>query len=91
MSIFITTLQSKEEEIGSKISTSYEGSYYRLPDTSVYLISTADFSEEICEKIGLKGEDRIEGALGAVFKMNSSYAGYSTQNLWDWIERASGE
>lgn len=58
--------------------------HYQVNPT-VYLVRTDEISERIATEIGLKGETRVEGATGAVFKLNGAYSGYAAKSLWEWM------
>ncbi len=83
MPIFAITLKEPNPEVVELITKEYPDCY-QLSDT-VFLVSQNTVSETIAKTVGIKGEDRIESALGAVFRLNGAYAGYASRSLWEWL------
>ena len=61
--------------------------HYQLADEALYLVRSNAISQTIAEDIGLKGDDRVEGVTGIVFKLNSAYSGYASRSAWEWLDR----
>lgn len=80
--IILNTPNSEKIEKG--IKETYPD-YYQISD-NCFLVSSPQIADEVANTIKLKGPDRIEETSGVVFKLNGSYAGYSYQSLWDWMD-----
>lgn len=61
--------------------------HYELAENALYLVRSNVISQTIAEDIGLKGDDRIDGATGIVFKLNSAYSGFASRSAWEWLDR----
>ena len=86
--IFVVTLNEQNAEVINRLEVKYPHPHaYKISDTC-YLVATFDLPSEVATNIGLKGDDRIEDSMGAVFKLNGAYSGYSYRTLWDWISQA---
>ena len=85
-SIFCVVLGSPNEKVSERIQA-YRN--YPISDRS-YLLSSSEISGEIAKVIGLQGDDRIDDALGIVFKLNGAYSGYFTKSVWEWLSNEEG-
>ena len=86
MTVFAVVLNEPNAEVERRLDSSYPG-FFRFSDT-FYLAQTDDIADSVAARIGIKGDERIEAARGVVFKLNRSYAGFTTRSLWDWLSRA---
>ena len=83
MPVYAISLKSPNEEVQSLIREKYPGHYEFLP--TFFLVRSDSIAESVAIDIGIKGDDRIEGASGVVFKLNRSYSGFTSPSLWDWL------
>ena len=83
--LFAIVLNEPNREVDGRIAEVYP-KRFKYTDTC-YLVAFDEqvITEDIAEKVGLKGEDRIEDASGVVFKLNSAYSGYTKKTLWEWL------
>ena len=58
---------------------------HHLIADNLILVASEDIAELVAQKVGIKGESRIEGVTGAVFKLNGAYAGFASRALWEWL------
>ncbi len=86
MPVFAVVLNEPNAEVERRLNDSYPG-HFRFSDT-FYLVQTDDIADSIANGVGIKGDNRIEPARGVVFKLNRSYAGFTTRALWDWLSQA---
>ena len=49
------------------------------------VVSSSGVSGSVAEGVGIKGENKVEGASGVVFKLSSAYSGYTVSSLWEWL------
>ena len=85
MTIHAIVLTEPNTEVETRIRDKYTGrEFYKLNDT-FYMVRSDGISEEVAVNVGIKGDDRIESATGAVFKLNGAYAGYAQKSLWEWL------
>ena len=62
--------------------------------TDTFHLVSADppvVSQDIAEVVGIKGDDRVGGSSGDMFKMHSAYSGYTQQPLWKWLSSVTKE
>ena len=83
MVLHAIVLQEANEEVFARVEEKYRLNY-PVSDKCL-LVRSDDISERIAANVGLKGDTRIEGAAGAVFKLNGAYAGYASSGLWEWL------
>lgn len=82
MAMHTITLEAPNDQVVERIKAHYSR-FYRISDTC-YLVRSDDVSSQVADKIGL-GTPPLEGALGAVFRLNGSYSGFASPSLWEWV------
>lgn len=88
MSVFIVLLdEGGNEAVKKRLHEEYEGAYAYHANDRVIFVRTNDIAENVAVKIGIKGDKKVADATGAVFRINSSYAGYTQNSLWDWLSQ----
>lgn len=88
MSTFAVILNEPNDEVVARLKEAYpEPDHIELGPT-VYLVAGDLLIEDMTARLGFKGEDAIDGAVGVVFRLNGSYAGRNYRSLWDWLTRA---
>ncbi len=85
MTVFAIALKEPNNEVIEKVKENYP-EHYPLNETFI-LISSDELTENVAMQIGLKGDNRIEDASGAVFSLRSNYSGYTSRSLWEWLEK----
>jgi len=84
MAVFLVVIDEPSEEIKSRIKEHYPDCYAYHADTHLFLVRAEKTTTgQICENLGI-GNDGT-GVSGAVFRMNSAYAGYTKGDLWEWL------
>ncbi len=83
--VFVVVLEADNPEAAARIEAIYPESY-RISDTC-FLVSGNDTTAAVARKVGIKGSDRIDEGYGAVFRLNGSYSGYASSDLWEWLEQ----
>lgn len=83
MSIHAIVLSEANAEVSERIAVQYP-QHYALNNT-FFLVRSDKITEKVAIDVGIKGDARIEDALGVVFKLNGTYAGYASRALWDWL------
>lgn len=83
MSIHAIVLSEANAEVSTRIEARYP-QHYALNNT-FFLVRSDKITEKVAIDVGIKGDERIEDALGVVFKLNGTYAGYASRALWDWL------
>ena len=86
MNIYAIALKRSNPEVLSRIREAYPDAY-SLTDT-FFLVQSKGIAKTVAVSIGIKGDDRIKGASGVVFKLNHSYSGFTERALWEWLEQA---
>ena len=85
MSIFAIALSEPNPDAIQRIKGKHPR-HYELNDAS-FLVEGDYLAEDVATEVGIKGENRIETAYGAVFKLNRYYSGFAAKSLWEWPER----
>ena len=71
MNVFVVVLTDDDHEgLRERVAGLYPNAYW-LEDGTVLVAADA-----IAEEVAMKG---------VVFKLNSSYSGYTRRSLWDWL------
>lgn len=97
--IYSIALAEPDEDIAERIEVEYPVPlHYKMSDSfwliccernaRNILIETGNDSaiaEEIAETIGLIGNPEID-TVGLVTKLESAYAGWAFEDMWDWIK-----
>ena len=83
MRLFAVILNSPNEDVEARLREVYPNLYEM--GSGAYLVSGDELTENVAIKAGLKGDDRIENARGAVFRLNGAYSGYTATSLWEWL------
>ena len=84
--LFAIVLLEPNEKVAERIRENYPANFKYSDTFFLVAVEGTTLSEDIATAVGIKGENRIEGSSGVVFKQNSGYAGYTTRTLWEWIE-----
>lgn len=75
MSIHAVVLTEANAEVSKRIEVRYP-QHYALNNT-FFLVRSEEITEKVAIDVGIKGDERVEDALGVVFKLNGTYAGYA--------------
>lgn len=86
MAVHMIVLSRQNDAVVSRIQEAYQDNY-EITQTC-YLVLSKDITQKIATTVGIKGEDRIDDASGAVFKLNGAYSGYAPRALWEWLDQA---
>jgi hypothetical protein len=78
---------SNADKATERLKEAFADHYKYHDQERVWLVRTDDISETIAVKIGFKGDDNPDNSTGAVFKMNSNYAGYTKGAVWEWLSK----
>ncbi len=74
--------QAASKQVGERLRGAVS-SVYRL-SPSVFVVAADLLSDELAERAGIKGEDRLRGATGVVFRIDS-YSGFTDRSMWEWM------
>ena len=88
MDVFVVILDHKGVKAAKEVSARLQRALPELYEISegVFVVAGDTLTETVAQAAGLKGEDRIAEATGAVFKVGP-YAGYTNKSLWEWFGR----
>ena len=84
METFVIALNETNPNVLKRIEEAYPDNY-RLSDTA-FLVADNTLTKTIAEAVGINGKNRIDTALGVVFKLNKAYSGYSEPSLWERLQ-----
>lgn len=88
MNEFAVMLREPDTRTLDNLNREYDSvNVYRLNDVT-FLVRTKRLAEDVSVAAGIKGEDRF--VSGVVFKLNRSYAGYTSRSLWEWLQADEG-
>ena len=85
MPVFAVVLKEPNQQVLDRVDEEYPDNFRLSPTFSV--VSSDDLSENVAIKAGIKGENQVPEASGAVFMLRGSYSGYTTRSLWEWLGR----
>ena len=88
MSAFAVILNEPNEQVIARLKEVYPDPDHLELSPTAYLVSGNLLIEDVAAKLGFKGEDAIEGAVGVVLRLNGTYGGRSFRSVWDWLARA---
>ena len=84
--LFAVVLYQPNSEVEERITTLYPRHFKYTDGVFLIAVDSSVLSRKIATELGIGGQSkRIEDASGAVFKLNSSYSGYTTRSLWEWL------
>lgn len=86
MAVHMIVLTKPNDAVVSRIQEVYPDNY-QITQTC-YLVQSKNITQKIATTVGIKGEDRIDNASGAVFKLNGAYSGFASRSLWEWLDQA---
>ena len=86
MPVFAVVLRDPNHEVEQRLLDKYPGSF-QFTET-VFLVQANGIPDAVAKDVGIKGDDRIATASGAVFRLDGAYSGYTTRALWDWLKQA---
>ena len=78
-----------KDVIGKRISERYPRHFKYSDFAFLAAIDSKVQIGEVAKAIGLYGPDYpkgIKGASGVVLKLNKGYAGYTNEDLWEWLD-----
>lgn len=84
MFMYAIVLSAPNQDVAARVSTAYPQHYQLNPST--FLVRSPKISESVAVEAGLKGDNRVGPALGAVFKLNGAYSGFAASALWEWLK-----
>ncbi len=79
-----------------KLVEHYPDQHYVVDDMMgrLVFVRTDEIAQEIADKLDIAGpkpssdsDNLMSSSIGAVFKMNSSTAGYTNGAIWDWLAK----
>ncbi len=89
MVIHAISLLTENNEVAARIEEHYPNNYSL--NEKFFLVRTEHISEKVADIVGFKGANKIEGASGAVFKLNGAYSGFASSGLWEWLAIEEGQ
>lgn len=85
MAKFAIILTEEHSELSKKIREEYPHCQEISP--TAYLVEADSLSEGVASQVGIKGDNRIEGAVAVVLGLDGFYAGYASGAIWEWFAR----
>lgn len=86
MSIHLVLLTQPNKEAAARIKEKYPDCH-QATDTS-FLVQSREITQDVAVNAGIKGEGRVEDAIGVVFKLNGAYSGFAPRAIWEWLGQA---
>ena len=84
---FVVVLgEESKEAVGGRVKEVFPDHHYRMADNCFLISTPSNLSGEVSRKLGINGQD--PNSVGAILKLNGSFAGYTDQSLWDWLYQA---
>lgn len=89
MSVFVLILPEENTEVINRLEKKYPEFQKITPTT--FLLSSNDFSGQVADELGLKGENRISTDGGVVLGIMEIYAGRTDPSVWEWLKSKEGD
>ena len=86
MPVHAILLTRHNDEVVARIQEKYPDCYEM--SAGCYLVHDNEITRNVASAVGIKGNDRIEDAAGAVFRLNGAYSGFAARSLWEWLGQA---
>ena len=85
MNTYLLVLENRSESAVERAESAYtEQDTYQINDMAI-LIRTKDSPLDVAHSCGIRGENRVEGASGVVYRIPRGWAGYADKELWKWM------
>lgn len=88
MSAFAVILNKPDAQVVARLKEVYPYPDHLELSPDAYLVSGNLPIEDVAAKLGFKGEDAIEDAVGVVLSLSGTYGGRTFRSVWDWLARA---
>ena len=94
--LFAVVLTDEQDKGGAKITENYrESEVYRLAEDT-YIVAHDGLSRDVAKSVGIFSDTDEDGTepgevSGVVLKLNGSYTGYASQDIWEWLDAAEKE
>ena len=88
MSTFAVILNEPNDEVVARLKEAYPEPDHLELNSNVYLLSGNLLIENVIQRLGFKGENAIDDAVGIVLRLNGTYSGRNYRSVWDWLARA---
>ena len=76
------------EQVREQIQEKYPDNRHYEMSSRVFFVTGKELTQAISEGIGIRGDNRFEGASGAVFRLNGAYSGFTDPSVWEWLKDA---
>ena len=87
--IFAIVLQNANDEVKKRIFENFDQAFEYHDRFFLVRTSFNNLCVEVAEKVGLIGDDQIEGASGFVILQGQGYHGYTRRDLWEWLSTSN--
>ena len=87
--ILLSEESKNKGEVFKKLSKNYPRNFKYTDSVFLATINSKVQTGEIAKSIGLYGPGHpgaIQGASGVIIKLNKGYAGYTDEDLWEWLD-----
>ena len=88
MGLFVIVLDEDgiraTDPVRDRLRNRFDDTYEISP--FAFLVSSKELTKDVAATAGIRGDDRIEGATGAVFRLDS-YSGFTNRAMWEWISK----
>ena len=83
--VFAIVLLKPNEEVQKRIVEECPGAFEY--NNTFFLVKVPDtvLSADLAQQVGIRGDDRIDGASGFVIQQRGAYSGYTRRDLWEWF------
>ncbi|MYH57477.1 MAG: hypothetical protein F4145_05635 [Boseongicola sp. SB0675_bin_26] len=91
MAVFGVILKEGNSEVWKRLEAAYpEPAHFKL-SRNFAIVTSEEVTQQVAEKVGIKGDTQVEDVSGVVFKLTSSHSGYTDRGLWEWIADHRGD
>ena len=85
MSVFAMVLREPNQQVLDRLDAEYPDNFQLSPTFAV--VSSDELTQSVATKVGIKGENQVQGVSGAVFILQGAYSGYTDRSLWEWLRK----
>ena len=87
MSIFIVIIDESNQEVEELLDKHYSDNYRYHENDRVFFVRTKHIADKIARNLKIKTDDDKSLVNGVVLKLNSSYSGFTSRAIWDWLDK----
>ena len=89
MALFSIYFDEKDEETKNKITSNYKDHIFVYEGYCIINTPANVSAASIAKDLRILDETTKTYSYGIVFKLNTSYAGYANEDIWNWLDKSA--